>query len=86
MSKARRPMELTKFKEVIKCVCARQATFSKYSSAAYFIFQFHLIGRVYAIAKLFNDYLTPHTGYNFALKSKMCCSKMCWMRGRHQIR
>ena len=75
MLKARRHIEITKFKEVFKRLRARQAKFSKYSAAAYFIFQFHLIGRVNDIAKFSHDDLTPHTEYNFALKLKTCWSK-----------
>ena len=74
-SQARRPMQLSEFKEIIKRCRNNSSPFIKYTASAYFIFQFHLIGRLDDVANFSHEDLTPHGEFDFALKSKMCWSK-----------
>jgi hypothetical protein len=75
-SQARRPLEEAEFRELIRRVHASgPAHTQRYSAAAFYIFQFHLIGRLDDVAKFKLRDLTPCIDYPFCLQSKMCWSK-----------
>jgi hypothetical protein len=75
-SQARQPLEEAKFRELIRRVYASSpAHTQRYSAAAFYIFQFHLIGRLDNVAKFKLRDLTPCIDYPFCLQSKMCWSK-----------
>ena len=68
-------MQISKFEEIIKRRWSSSNPFVKYTASAYYIFQFHLIARLDDVANFSHEDLTPHTEFDFALKSKMCWSK-----------
>ena len=74
---ARRPMVQSEFRQLIQKVRFPGSGFThKYSLAAYYIFQFHMVARVDDNVMHFKcEDLTPHLDFDFALKSKMCWSK-----------
>ena len=76
-SSARRPLVLPEFRQLIEKVRfpSNHAFTHKYSLAAYYIFQFHMVARVDDVMHFKCDDLTPHLDFDFALKSKMCWSK-----------
>ena len=76
-SQARRAFSISEFRQIIARV-RRPGTngiSNKYSLAAYYIFQCHMIAQVDDVMHFKKEDLTPHLDFNFALKSKMCWSK-----------
>lgn len=75
-SKARRPLVTSEFRQIIDRVRGGDDNYTfKYSLAAYYIFQFHMVARVDDVMHFKCEDLTPHLDFDFALKSKMCWSK-----------
>ena len=76
-SSARRALALPEFRQLIEKVRfpSNPGFTHKYSLAAYYIFQFHMVARVDDVMHFKCDDLTPHLEFDFALKSKMCWSK-----------
>ena len=74
-SQARRPMKMEEFVALIKRLRGREENMSKYTVAAYFIFQFHMIARLDDVMNFSVQDLTPNPDYPGTLKSKMCWSK-----------
>ena len=75
-SQARRPLVMSEFRQLIQNVRYPANGFThKYSLAAYYIFQFHMVARVDDVMHFKCEDLTPHLDFDFALKSKMCWSK-----------
>ena len=75
-SSARRALSVNEFRQIIKkCRLPNNGYTHKYSLAAYYIFQFHMVARVDDVMNFKCEDLTPHLEFDFALKSKMCWSK-----------
>ena len=64
------------FRQLIQlCRQPTQTYFAKYTAAAYFIFQFHMIARMDDVHHFKKEDITPNIEFPFALKSKMRWSK-----------
>lgn len=76
-SQARRALTTEEFRQIIRRIRqpGEDRLANKYSLAAYFIFQCHMIARVDDVMHFKHVDLTPHLEFDFALKSKMCWSK-----------
>ena len=76
-SQARRSFSTNELQQIFARVQQPGANelINKYSLAAYYIFQCHMIARVDDVMHFKKEDLTPHLEFNFALKSKMCWSK-----------
>ena len=72
---ARRPMELSEFRELISACRKNENVFMKYTGAAFFIFQFHMIARLDDVFRFRREDITRNIEFPFALKSKMKWSK-----------
>jgi hypothetical protein len=75
LSSAQRPMESTEFIELITQLRADTHPSHKYTLAAYFIFQYHLMARLDDVKNFKLEDLTPSLEYKYVLKSKMCWRK-----------
>jgi len=68
-------MEQGEFTELVTRLRKMQEAKGKYTAAAFFIFQYNMIGRVDDVANFKMEDLTPCVEYPFCLQSKMCWSK-----------
>jgi len=73
-SQAKRPMHISEYTQLIDKIRNGDLQ-KKYSLAAYFIFQFHMIARIDDVMNFAQEDLTPNLEYDFTLKSKMSWSK-----------
>ena len=74
-SNARRPMKLQECVEVITRLRRKGELTLRYTIAAYFVFQFHMIAHLDDVMHFKVEDLTPNPDYPGTLKSKMCWSK-----------
>ena len=72
---ARRALHPTEFVEFIARLRSSPQSKKRYAAAAFFIFQYNMIGRVDDVARFPMEDLTPCPEFNFCLQSKMCWSK-----------
>ena len=68
-------MELSEFRELISACRKNENVFMKYTGAAFFIFQFHMIARLDDVFRFRREDITRNIEFPFALKSKMRWSK-----------
>ena len=74
-SNARRAMKMNEFVFMINGFRSMPVATSRYTIAAYFIFQFHMVARLDDIMNFKVEDVTPNPDYPGTLKSKMCWSK-----------
>ena len=75
-SSARRAMELSEFQELVKrCRKMPQNHVGRYTGAAYFLFQFHMIAIIDDVEHFRCEDITANIEYSHTLKSKMRWSK-----------
>ena len=65
-SKARRPLELSELREMVRRCRKSDESFVKFTSSAFFLFQFHMIARLDDVAKFHYRDLKPHVKFDFA--------------------
>ena len=68
-------MEIVEFRALIDACRKNDNDFIKYTASAFFIFQFHMIGRLDDVFRFRSDDITRNIEFPFALKSKMRWSK-----------
>ena len=82
-SSARRPMEQSEFQELNSRLRNEHRTPVKMRTmAAYFIYQYNMIGRVDDVAHFKAKDITPNVEYTFLLQSRMKWTKMLEKKGR----
>ena len=74
-SQARRPLEMTELRTIVRRCLRDEQPFIKSTATAFFLFQLHLIARLDDVAMFLTEDITPHSQFDFCPKSKMCWSK-----------
>ena len=74
-SSARRPMEQSEFRELIRRLRESNKPLVCRTLSAYFIYQYNMIGRVDDVAHFTVEDINPNVQYNFVLQSRMKWSK-----------